>query len=116
MVDLWSKIRSRILSNYKIAIESYCAFLRVNNAKQRTRRASEVDSLSKSTSGTNIIATLRLLRLLVKYGKEFVSAFVTGFKETPTAAWRDITPQVTKNENPSVVSFSSSGNILLILP
>jgi hypothetical protein len=53
-----------------------------------------VESLSKSTSTINIIATLRLLRLLVKYGREFVSTFHTGFKDTPTAAWRDITPQV----------------------
>jgi len=49
-------------------------------------------------SGENVTATLRLLRLLVKYGplggKNLQDVINEGFASTPCAPWKDIIPQV----------------------
>ena len=42
----------------------------------------------------DVTATLRLLRLLVKYGEVMDDLFATNVESTPSRAWRKIVPQV----------------------
>ena len=40
------------------------------------------------------MATLRLFRLLLKFGRDLQETFSSGFQETPTAPWKEIIPQL----------------------
>ena len=44
-----------------------------------------------------MIATLRLLRLIIKHASELQEVLEKGLSETPTSPWRAIIPQVRKN-------------------
>lgn len=56
VATLWENIQTRILSNFDIAAHCYYEFLKLDVTD------------TESTSSPHIAATLRLLRLLVKYG------------------------------------------------
>lgn len=55
----------------------------INNEKRDARKYDE-----------NITATLRLLRLLVKYGSLLKDVLSEGFRTTPPSPWQDVVPQV----------------------
>ena len=47
----------------------------------------------------NVTATLRLLRLLVKYATELKSELESGFEITPTKPWKGVKNTTTLNKN-----------------
>eukprot|EP00026_Physarum_polycephalum_P000029 Phypoly_transcript_00029.p1 GENE.Phypoly_transcript_00029~~Phypoly_transcript_00029.p1 ORF type:complete len:2984 (-),score=506.25 Phypoly_transcript_00029:303-8192(-) len=95
---LWERIQLRVLSHYDIAAHCYYEFLKLDVTD------------TESTSSTHIAATLRLLRLLVKYGHlpsqpVFTSigsststtigaTLAQGFSATPPGVWVPIIPQL----------------------
>jgi len=77
---------------YKQAAESYFKFLTLNTKPNATTGDSHRD-MGDSHSLT-ITATLRLFRLLIKYGSDMSKEFASWLTNTPAEPWRDIIPQL----------------------
>ena len=98
-MQLWNGIRQRILDFYKQAASAYFKFLRLHTGAQITddfspREGSESLMEQEQVGDANIVATLRLLRLFVKYAHELKEHTQQEFSETPTVPWLDVVPQV----------------------
>lgn len=48
----------------------------------------------QTEKGAAVVATLRLFRILLRYGGDLQETFTAGFQETPTAPWKEIIPQL----------------------
>jgi hypothetical protein len=88
-MSIFSDVRRRILAQFRLAVDSYLKFLVVNP--------------NDSGRQPNITATLRILRLLVKFGSDLclydsasrgASALATRLAAAPVAPWRGILPQL----------------------
>ena len=88
LVSIWQSSRSHVLSLYISAAKGYFEYLRLG---QRSPESSE--SRSARVESVDITATLRLLRLLVKYG-DSIPVFAENISTTPTLPWRTIVPQL----------------------
>ncbi|KAJ3186873.1 Serine/threonine-protein kinase smg1 [Gaertneriomyces sp. JEL0708] len=75
-------VRNSVIEGYKRAFEAYFQQLR---AADQAAQLPEADIL---------IATLRILRILVKYGPFFEQTFHTHFLTTPIQPWEGIIPQL----------------------
>lgn len=98
--EVWLPTRKRIVRFYCKAVEFYLRYLRLgSNTHIDMGSADGVDDkdfrLKKAeASDRNSTATLRLLRLLVKYGAYMPELFCAGFESTPTRPWREVIPQL----------------------
>ena len=111
LMQLWSRVRRRLLGLYRIAAQSYFRYLQVG----KTHRDNDMDvsmdggfgypgykGVAQDTTTTlafdcddrDIMVTLRLLRLLVKHGSDLEEVLSDGFKTTPIAPWSAIIPQL----------------------
>ncbi|KAK6170598.1 hypothetical protein SNE40_018955 [Patella caerulea] len=84
LLDVWQKVVSRVYNYYQLSAKSYFRYLQLN--KQSGDGSDNEDS--------NVIATLRLLRLLVKHAWELRAVLETGLAQTPTNPWKGIIPQL----------------------
>lgn len=108
---MWNDTRKRIFKYYVDACRAYFRFLILRFApssesshkqEQKKKPARPDITPETSTNGKrnarsydeNITATLRLLRLLVKYGALLQDVLSEGFRSTPPGPWKDVVPQV----------------------
>jgi PI-3-kinase-related kinase SMG-1 len=98
--EVWLPTRRRIVRFYCKAVEFYLRYLHLGSnthmdmgstdgADDKHFRLKKVEA-----SDRNSTATLRLLRLLVKYGVYMPELFSVGFESTPTRPWREVIPQL----------------------
>jgi len=113
---VWNDSRKRIFKHYVAACQAYFRFLILRFApssepshkQERGKPTRPTEDAENSTNGKrnarsydeNITATLRLLRLLVKYGALLQDVLSEGFRATPSSPWKDVVPQVTTPGSP----------------
>jgi len=111
----WRASRHRALHLYRAAVSAYFQYLRMGSAggqgsgaEGSTGENGDQTSAGKGVSGPasgviseverretyDVTATLRLLRLLVKYGESLDDLFVANIDTTPPRPWRKIVPQL----------------------
>ncbi|XP_076458807.1 serine/threonine-protein kinase SMG1-like [Babylonia areolata] len=83
LLDVWKGVVKRVYHLYQLSASAYFIFLQLND-----------QSKEEENEDGNIIATLRLLRLLVKHAWELQTVLETGLADTPTAPWKGIIPQL----------------------
>ena len=113
----WRASRHRALHLYRAAVSAYFQYLRMGSSGGKGVGAeggrgiaenSDQVSAGKGGSGSasgviseverketyDVTATLRLLRLLVKYGESLDDLFLANIDTTPPRPWRKIVPQL----------------------
>ncbi|KAK3583612.1 hypothetical protein CHS0354_039435 [Potamilus streckersoni] len=85
LLNVWRGVVQRVYYYYQLSAKSYFTFLQLNGGIQ-----AEISS----NEDCNVIATLRLLRLLVKHAWELRNVLEHGLAVTPTAPWKGIIPQL----------------------
>ncbi|XP_023677609.2 serine/threonine-protein kinase SMG1 isoform X1 [Paramormyrops kingsleyae] len=99
LIRVWRRVVDRIFSLYRVSCRAYFTFLKLN-AGQAPIDEDNPKLLLASQSGKQssddviVMATLRLLRLLVKHAGELREELELGLASTPTAPWRGIIPQL----------------------
>ncbi|XP_075422184.1 serine/threonine-protein kinase SMG1 isoform X2 [Ascaphus truei] len=117
LIKLWRKVVDRIFSLYKLSCSAYFTFLKLNAGQvsldEDDPRLSLSNPSKQSTDDVIVMATLRLLRLLVKHAGELRQYLEQGLETTPTAPWRGIIPQLFSRLNhPEVYVRQSICNLL----
>ena len=85
LIIIWQGVRNRIFKHYQLAARAYFRFLNLSGHNPDDTQG--VDDM-------DVTATLRLLRLLVKYAIELKVELEAGFLTTPTKPWKGIIPQL----------------------
>ncbi|KAM3597338.1 uncharacterized protein V6R79_003264 [Siganus canaliculatus] len=99
LVRVWRQVVDRIFGLYRVSCQAYFTFLKLN-AGQVTMVEDDPKILlscqnnKQSNDDVIVMATLRLLRLLVKHASELREGLELGLSSTPTAPWRGIIPQL----------------------
>ncbi|XP_029431896.1 serine/threonine-protein kinase SMG1 isoform X1 [Rhinatrema bivittatum] len=117
LIKLWRKVVDRIFSLYKLSCSAYFTFLKLNAGQvpvdEDDPRLHLRSTSKQSTDDVIVMATLRLLRLLVKHAGELRQYLEQGLETTPTAPWRGIIPQLFSRLNhPEVYVRQSICNLL----
>ena len=78
----------------------------------------QLSNNEKQSNGTddasNVLVTLRLLRVLVRYPQQLRSIFETGFAQMPTVAWKRLIPQLFSRLNhPDSIVRDNVTNLLI---
>ena len=81
LITIWQGVRNRIFKHYELATRAYFRFLHLSGS--HPDETPGVDDM-------NVTATLRLLRLLVKYAAELKFELESGFSTTPTKPWKGV--------------------------
>ena len=79
LITIWQGVRRRIFKHYELATRAYFKFLHLSGSHP---------DATPGVDDMNVTATLRLLRLLVKYAIELKSELESGFLATPTKPWK----------------------------
>ena len=79
LLSVWRGVRTRLFMHYQLAARAYFKFLELSGT---------TPDPSTSLDDMNVTATLRLLRLLVKYAGELKTELEQGFSTTPTKPWK----------------------------
>ncbi|XP_064415220.1 serine/threonine-protein kinase SMG1 [Latimeria chalumnae] len=117
LIKVWRKVVDRIFSLYKLSCRAYFTFLKLNAGKvpldEDDPRVLLNTNCKQSNDDVIVMATLRLLRLLVKHAGELRQGLERGLATTPTAPWRGIIPQLFSRLNhPEVYVRQSICNLL----
>ncbi|XP_075035849.1 serine/threonine-protein kinase SMG1 [Mixophyes fleayi] len=117
LIKLWRKVVDRIFSLYKLSCSAYFTFLKLNAGQvsfdEDDPRVHLNNTSKQSTDDVIVMATLRLLRLLVKHAGELRQYLEQGLETTPTSPWRGIIPQLFSRLNhPEVYVRQSICNLL----
>ena len=83
LISIHDSILKRLLFYYSLAVKEYFHSLILYGDNKLSKEGDFV-----------ITATLRLLQLLVNFGKSLEDDFTKNISETPPSVWRDITPQL----------------------
>lgn len=83
ITSILEDMKQKILNAHATAVGAYFAFLRHGQT-----------SPESSQAGSSIVVTLRLLRILVKYGAQLSLEFEMGMDATPIGPWKHIVPQL----------------------
>lgn len=99
LLSVWTGVRDRLFKHYHFAAKAYFMYLRMGaeNCDKSSAFNNEPVTCQTSKSSdddSNVTATLRLLRLVVKHAGELRSELEEGLVTTPTRPWKDITPQL----------------------
>nr|XP_061829730.1 serine/threonine-protein kinase SMG1-like isoform X1 [Nerophis lumbriciformis] len=99
LIRVWRRVVDRIFGLYRISCQAYFTFLKLNAGQIPIDEDDPKLLLSwhnskQSNDDVIVMATLRLLRLLVKHAGELREGLELGLASTPTAPWRGITPQL----------------------
>ncbi|XP_062590366.1 serine/threonine-protein kinase SMG1-like isoform X1 [Saccostrea cucullata] len=84
LLTIWRGIVHRVYHYYQLSAKAYFTYLQLNG-KAKSERSNE---------DGNVIATLRLLRLLVKHAWELRNVLESGLASTLTTPWKGIIPQL----------------------
>jgi PI-3-kinase-related kinase SMG-1 len=90
LLHVWREVCSRLFSHYRMAARAYFTYLHLSGEAGKCDTSSKLHSLGE----LNVVATLRLLRLLVKHAQELSEELADGLKRTPTEPWKAILPQL----------------------
>ncbi|KAK6476140.1 serine/threonine-protein kinase SMG1-like isoform X1 [Huso huso] len=99
LIRVWRRVVDRIFGLYRVSCRAYFTFLKLNagqvpiNEEDPKLLLSHEDG-KQSNDDVIVMATLRLLRLLVKHAGELREELELGLASTPTAPWRGIIPQL----------------------
>ncbi|XP_063243710.1 serine/threonine-protein kinase SMG1 isoform X2 [Bacillus rossius redtenbacheri] len=85
LVDIWRNAQKRMYSYYELSAVAYFKYLELYGNKE---------SVDEAGDTITIMATLRLLRLIVKHALELQSVLESGLASTPTRPWKGIIPQL----------------------
>lgn len=99
LIQVWRRVVDRIFGLYKVSCHAYFTFLKLNVGPVPIDEDDPKLLLSYHNSKQNnddmiVMATLRLLRLLVKHAGELRDGLELGLASTPTAPWKGIIPQL----------------------
>ncbi|XP_018612751.2 serine/threonine-protein kinase SMG1 isoform X2 [Scleropages formosus] len=99
LTHVWRRIVDRIFSLYRVSCRAYFTFLKLNAGQipideDNPKLLLANQSGKQSNDDVIVMATLRLLRLLVKHAGELREGLELGLASTPTAPWRGIIPQL----------------------
>lgn len=84
LLNVWQAVVHRVYHYYQLSAKAYFTYLQLNGLTE----------VIQSDEDGNVIATLRLLRLLVKHAWELRNVLESGLASTPTAPWKGIIPQL----------------------
>ncbi|KAM9843156.1 serine/threonine-protein kinase SMG1 [Aulostomus maculatus] len=99
LIRVWRRVVDRIFGLYRISCQAYFTFLKLNAGQvpidvDDPKLLLSHHNSKQSNDDVIVMATLRLLRLLVKHAGELREGLELGLASTPTAPWRGITPQL----------------------
>ncbi|XP_077590470.1 serine/threonine-protein kinase SMG1 [Stigmatopora nigra] len=99
LIRVWRRVVDRIFGLYRISCQAYFTFLKLNAGQvpideDDPKLLLSCHNSKQSNDDVIVMATLRLLRLLVKHAGELREGLELGLASTPTAPWRSITPQL----------------------
>ncbi|XP_028267220.1 serine/threonine-protein kinase SMG1 isoform X1 [Parambassis ranga] len=99
LIQVWRRVVDRIFGLYRVSCQAYFTFLKLNAGQVPVDEDDPKLLLSyncskQSNDDVIVMATLRLLRLLVKHAGELREELELGLASTPTAPWRGIIPQL----------------------
>ncbi|KAM6957377.1 serine/threonine-protein kinase SMG1 [Aplochiton taeniatus] len=98
LIFVWRRVVERIFSLYRVSCRSYFTFLKLNAGQVPVDEDDPTLLSNQNSKQSNddvvVMATLRLLRLLVKHAGELREELELGLASTPTAPWRGIIPQL----------------------
>ncbi|CAJ1075376.1 LOW QUALITY PROTEIN: serine/threonine-protein kinase SMG1 [Xyrichtys novacula] len=99
LIRVWRRVVDRIFGLYRVSCQAYFTFLKLNAGQVHIDEDDPKLLLSyhcgkQSNDDVIVMATLRLLRLLVKHAGELRESLELGLASTPTAPWRGIIPQL----------------------
>lgn len=108
LASVWKSVLERAFLHYKQAAGAYFMYLQLSGDEKYVS-----DDTSTHSEYGNITASLRLLRLLVKYSEELRQHLEQPFKDTPTTPWKGIIPQLFARVNhPKTYVQKSVANLL----
>ncbi|XP_056263705.1 serine/threonine-protein kinase SMG1 isoform X2 [Pseudoliparis swirei] len=99
LIRVWRRVVDRIFGLYRVSCQAYFTFLKLNAGQVHVdeddpKPPPTSHSGKRSNDDVIVMATLRLLRLLVKHAGELREGLELGLASTPTAPWRGIIPQL----------------------
>eukprot|EP00064_Thunnus_orientalis_P012320 superscaffoldBa00001877_g12355 len=99
LIRVWRRVVDRIFGLYRISCQAYFTFLKLNAGQvpideDDPKLLLSYHNSKQSNDDVIVMATLRLLRLLVKHAGELREGLELGLASTPTAPWRGIIPQL----------------------
>ncbi|XP_076852273.1 serine/threonine-protein kinase SMG1 [Brachyhypopomus gauderio] len=99
LIRVWRRVVDRIFSLYRVSCRAYFTFLKLNAGQvpvdeDDPKLLLNNQGRKQSSDDVIVMATLRLLRLLVKHAGELREGLELGLAATPTAPWRGIIPQL----------------------
>ncbi|XP_077940467.1 serine/threonine-protein kinase SMG1 isoform X6 [Gasterosteus aculeatus] len=99
LIRVWRRVVDRIFGLYRVSCQAYFTFLKLNAGQVPVDEDDPKLLLSyhnskQSNDDVIVMATLRLLRLLVKHAGELREGLELGLASTPTAPWKGIIPQL----------------------
>uniref|UniRef100_A0A8B9KFC0 non-specific serine/threonine protein kinase n=1 Tax=Astyanax mexicanus TaxID=7994 RepID=A0A8B9KFC0_ASTMX len=99
LIKVWRRVVDRIFSLYRVSCRAYFTFLKLNAGQvpideDDPKLLLNNQNSKQSSDDVIVMATLRLLRLLVKHAGELREGLELGLASTPTAPWRGIIPQL----------------------
>uniref|UniRef100_A0A8C2ZQ79 non-specific serine/threonine protein kinase n=1 Tax=Cyclopterus lumpus TaxID=8103 RepID=A0A8C2ZQ79_CYCLU len=99
LIRVWRRVVDRIFGLYRVSCQAYFTFLKLNAGQvpideDDPKLLLSCHNSKQSNDDVIVMATLRLLRLLVKHAGELREGLELGLASTPTAPWRGIIPQL----------------------
>uniref|UniRef100_A0A4W6DZP7 non-specific serine/threonine protein kinase n=1 Tax=Lates calcarifer TaxID=8187 RepID=A0A4W6DZP7_LATCA len=99
LIQVWRRVVDRIFGLYRVSCQAYFTFLKLNAGQvpideDDPKLLLSCHNSKQSNDDVIVMATLRLLRLLVKHAGELREGLELGLASTPTAPWRGIIPQL----------------------
>nr|XP_046270775.1 serine/threonine-protein kinase SMG1 isoform X2 [Scatophagus argus] len=99
LIRVWRRVVGRIFGLYRISCQAYFTFLKLNSGEipideDDPKLLLSCHNSKQSNDDVIVMATLRLLRLLVKHAGELREELELGLASTPTSPWRGIIPQL----------------------
>lgn len=105
LISVWQGVRVRMFMHYQLSARAYFHFLKLSGSFTLTCTLYSYSSInllslppflsigeqagtSPGLDDMNVTASLRLLRLLVKYAGELKNELEAGFTSTPTKPWK----------------------------
>ncbi|KAG8006642.1 Serine/threonine-protein kinase SMG1, partial [Nibea albiflora] len=95
LIRVWRRVVDRIFGLYRVSCQAYFTFLKLNAGQvpideDDPKLLLSCHNSKQSNDDVIVMATLRLLRLLVKHAGELREGLELGLASTPTAPWRGI--------------------------
>jgi hypothetical protein len=89
-IDLiFKSIRTKVVAHFRSAVMAYFRYLEVSH------NISAINSDDGIVGNVNSISvTLRLIRILVRFGDYLHDSFESGFESTPLGPWKNVIPQL----------------------